>query len=62
MVMLFLLGMWALYFWLARKCPRKSTAGARAERGKARQRPPRVRIPDTVPSEWMEAYGAENEA
>jgi hypothetical protein len=56
MAMLLLLGMWVLYFWLARRCLRMSAAGI-----KARQRRPRVQIPDTVPSKWIEAYRAEND-
>jgi hypothetical protein len=56
MAMLFLLGVWAFYFLLARKCLRTSATGI-----KAGQHHPRVEIPDTVPSKWIEACGAEND-
>jgi len=62
MAILGFLAMWAFYIWLAQKCLRRSVAGVKAGDGSARQRRPRVRIPDTVPSEWIEAYRAENGA
>lgn len=56
MAMLLLLGVWALYFWLARKCLRMRATGI-----KAGQRHSRTRIPDTVPSKWIEEYEADND-
>ena len=65
MAMLFLLGMWVLYFWLGRKCLRASAAGTRAG-GRNDMISwgghPQVKIPDTVPSAWVETYRAENGA
>jgi hypothetical protein len=52
MAILCFLAMWTFYFWLVQKCLRRSVAGMKA---------PRVEIPDTVPSEWIEAYRAEND-
>ena len=64
MAVLFLLGMWVLYFCLARTCLRMSTAVIKAgdRNVEARLRRPRVQIPDTVPSEWVETYRAEKDA
>lgn len=64
MAILCLLAIWTFYFCLARKCLRRSVAGIKAGDGnvEARLRRPRVQIPDTVPSEWIEAYRAENDA
>jgi len=53
MAMLCFFGILPLYIWLARKCIRMSAAGIKTAR---------VEIPDTVPSEWIEAYKAENDA
>ncbi len=64
MAILFFLGMWAIYFWLARICIRKSVAvkatGRRTTEAPARS--PGMDVPDTVPAEWVEAYRAENGA
>ena len=60
MAILCFLGIWVLYLWLVRKCVRR--AGVHAGDRNARQRRPRVQIPDNVPSEWIEAYRAENDA
>ncbi len=57
MAILCFLGVWALYIWLVQKCIR-SAAGIKAGDRNAQ----RVQIPDTVPSEWIEAYKAENDA
>ncbi len=65
MAMLCFLGMWALYFWLARICLRGSVATARAKgrtTSDARDSASRGGVPDTVPAEWIEAYRAENGA
>ncbi len=53
MAMLCFFGILPLYIWLVRKCIRTSVDGIKA---------PRVEIPDTVPSEWIKAYKAENDA
>ncbi len=57
MAILCLVGVWVVYIWLVQKCIR-SAAGIKAGYRNA----PRVHIPDTVPSEWIEAYKAENDA
>jgi hypothetical protein len=62
MVILCFLAIWTFYFWLVQKCLRRSVAGIKAGDRNARQRRPRVQIPDTVPSEWVEVYRAENDA
>jgi|NGEPerStandDraft_6_1074524.scaffolds.fasta_scaffold605666_1 hypothetical protein len=65
MAILCFLAMWTFYFWLVQKCLRRSVAGMKAgDRNdtEARIRRPRMEIPDTVPSEWIEAYRAENDA
>jgi hypothetical protein len=62
MAILCFFGMWALYIWLVQTCLRRSAAGIRAGGCNAQQRRPRVQIPDTVPSEWIEAHRAENDA
>ena len=64
MVILWFLGVWVFYIWLAQKCIR-SAAGNKAKDCKvieSWESLPRVEIPDTVPSEWIEAYKAENDA
>jgi hypothetical protein len=65
MAILCLLGLWTLYFWLVQKCVRRSFAGMKAwDRNaiEARRRRLRVHIPETVPTEWIEEYKAENDA
>jgi hypothetical protein len=62
MVILCFLAIWTFYFWLVQKCIRRSVAGIKVGDCNARQCRPRVQIPDTVPSEWVEAYRAENDA
>ena len=57
MAILCLLGVWALYIWLVQKCVR-SAGGIKAGDRNAQ----RVQVPDTVPSEWIEAYRSENDA
>jgi hypothetical protein len=59
MAILGFLAVWTFYFWLVQKCLRRSVAGIKA--GVRNERPPRVQIADTVPSEWIEAYRAEND-
>lgn len=52
MAMLCFFGMWALYFWLVRKCVLRSVAGTNPEdRNEARGSLPRLEVPDTVPVE-----------
>ena len=53
MAILCFLGSWVLYIWVVQKFIR-SAAGVKAKE--------HVQIPDTVPSEWIEAYRAENDA
>ncbi len=55
MAMLLLLGVWALYFGLARKCVRARATGTKAGQRYSRQ------MPDTVPTNWIEEYEAEND-
>lgn len=65
MVILGFLAIWTFYFWLVQKCLRRSVAGIKAGEHKDNETwdgSPRVQIPDTVPSEWIEAYRAENDA
>ncbi len=65
MAMLCFLGMWALYFWLARICLRGSVATSRAKDRttiEAGGSASRGGIPDTVPAEWIEAYRSESGA
>ena len=65
MAILGFLAIWAFYFWLVQKFLRRSVAGIKAgDRCEAdtRESLRRVEIPDTVPSEWIEAYRAENDA
>jgi len=61
MTILCFLGVWALYIWVVQKCIR-SAAGIKAGDRNAQQRRLPVQIPDTVPSEWIEAYRAGNDA
>ncbi len=63
MAILCLLAIWTFYFWVVQKYLRRSVAGIKAGdlNVESRIRRPRVQIPDTVPSEWIEAYGAEND-
>ncbi len=61
MAILCFLGAWVLYIWVVQKCIR-SAAGIKAGDRNVQQRRPRVQVPDTVPSEWIEAYRAENDA
>lgn len=65
MAILFVVGMWVLYLWLARKCLRMSAASVKAggrHELKYWGSRPRVKILPTVPSEWVESYRAENDA
>jgi hypothetical protein len=65
MAILGFLAIWAFYFWLVHKLLRRSVAGIKAGGRndiEARLRRSRVQIPDTVPSEWIDAYRAENDA
>ena len=59
MAILFFLGLWTFVAWLVQKLVRRSFGGIGAEDSNAWRR---VEIPDTVPGEWIEAYGAENDA
>ena len=59
MAILCLLAIWTFYFWLVQRCLRRSVAGIRGGDRRSRQLRPRVQIPDTVPSEWIEAYRRE---
>jgi hypothetical protein len=64
MVILCFFGVWVLYIWLVQKCIRSAAgikAGDRCETDD-QERLRRVQIPDAVPSEWIEAYRAENDA
>jgi len=61
MAMLFPLGMWMLYLWLARKCLRMSAGGLNAQRRNDSNywgSRPDAKIPQTVPSHWVETYRA----
>jgi hypothetical protein len=64
MAMLCFLGVWLVYLWLARTCLRRSAAVTAGHGAVSRvaASPPRVRVPDTVPVEWIEAYRTENGA
>lgn len=65
MAILGFLALWTFYCWLVHKCIRRSVAGIKAgDRNdiEARLRRSRVQIPDAVPSEWIDAYRAENDA
>ena len=63
LAILCLLAIWTFYFWVVQKYLRRSVAGIKTGdlTVEPRLRRPRVQIPDTVPSEWIEAYGAEND-
>ena len=61
MAILCFLAVWGFYFWLVQKCLRRSVAGIKTGDRNDRPRRPRVQIPDTVPSEWIEAYRSEND-
>lgn len=65
MAILCFLGMWALYIWLVQKCVLGSVAAIGAKDRNdfgARGGLLHVEIPDSVPSEWIEGYRAENDA
>jgi hypothetical protein len=65
MAILGFLAISTFYFWLVQKCIRRSVAGIKAEgrcETDTRKSFPRVEVPNTVPSEWIEAYRAENDA
>jgi hypothetical protein len=64
MAILCFLGFWVLYIWLVQKCIRSAARIKVGDRKdiETRKSSPRVKIPDTVPSEWIEAYKAENDA
>lgn len=51
------LAIWTFYFWLVQKCLRRSVAGMRARdvSESGAWEGGRMEIPDTVPSEWVEA-------
>jgi hypothetical protein len=61
MAVLCLLAIWTFYFWLVQKCLRRSVAGIKTVEQTTPQRRPLGQIPDTVPSEWIELYQAEND-
>lgn len=63
MAILCFLGIWVLYAWLVQKCIRLA-ARIKTKDDKVIESwegLTRVVIPDTVPSEWIDAYKAEND-
>lgn len=60
MAIMCLWAIWAFYIWLVQRCLRRSVVGMKI--GGHIDRRTHDRVPDTVPSEWIKAYGAQNDA